>query len=272
VVVHDAPEGKIKVVAYGVAGLANSGRGIFGGYPGAPSVIVLRERTRVDQWLGGGRYPSELSKTGGKARFLPYCDFDLRKGDILYMRQSSGGGYGDPLDRDTGMMERDVEDGMVSREVARNIYGVALNGRGGLDKKATQKLRGAMRKRRLRGKFLGMETGTDGASYPPLGVVELWEGKGRKTMRCARCKAELGKFGEAWKTGCRVMGLKPTEAGPLMKELVGHFLLRQSYCPSCGALLETSLAEKKNPPRSQNRAGRISPRGRTSRNSIKKSR
>jgi N-methylhydantoinase B len=163
------------------------------------------------------------------------------------------------VERDAEMVERDVEDRMVSREAARNIYGVAMNIRGELDKKATQKLRGEMRKRRLRGKFSAVETGTDGASYPPLGVVELWEGKG-KAVRCARCKAELGEFSEAWKARCRVKGLKPTEAGPLMKELVGHFLLRQFYCPSCGAVLETGLAERRTTPRAQkiSRAARIS--------------
>src|SRR5205814_8918782 len=42
---HDAPEGKIRGVAYGVAGLENSGHGMFGGYPGAPSVMLLMEKT-----------------------------------------------------------------------------------------------------------------------------------------------------------------------------------------------------------------------------------
>ena len=47
--VHDAPEGKIKGVALGVAGLRNSGQGMFGGYPGAPSLLMLKEGTRVDE-------------------------------------------------------------------------------------------------------------------------------------------------------------------------------------------------------------------------------
>jgi len=32
-----------------------------------------------------------------------------------------------------------------------------------------------------------------------------------------------------------------------MKELVGHFLLEQLYCPSCGVLLNTDLVEEKKP-------------------------
>ena len=39
VTVHDAPEGKVKGIAYGVAGFKNSGQGLFGGYPAPPSVL-----------------------------------------------------------------------------------------------------------------------------------------------------------------------------------------------------------------------------------------
>src|SRR5919108_1411911 len=50
---HYAPGGRIKGEAYGVAGLENSGHGMFGGYPGAPSVIVLKEKTKVNELIAG---------------------------------------------------------------------------------------------------------------------------------------------------------------------------------------------------------------------------
>jgi N-methylhydantoinase B/oxoprolinase/acetone carboxylase alpha subunit len=37
-----------------------------------------------------------------------------------------GGGYGDPADRDPEAVKRDVEAGLVSREAARETYGVAI--------------------------------------------------------------------------------------------------------------------------------------------------
>ena len=40
---HDAPQGKLRGVAYGVAWLRNSGHGIFGGYPGqtlSPTMLL----------------------------------------------------------------------------------------------------------------------------------------------------------------------------------------------------------------------------------------
>jgi len=59
---------------------------------------------------------------GGKT-----SDFTLKKGDIVRCLTAGGGGYGDPLKRDPEKVKRDVIEGFVSRQSARNVYGVALN-------------------------------------------------------------------------------------------------------------------------------------------------
>ena len=71
---HDAPEEKIKGVAFGVAGLRNSGVGMFGGYPGAPSLLTLLEGTR--ERVAGGppvhrRPPRERVAGGPPVRVTP---------------------------------------------------------------------------------------------------------------------------------------------------------------------------------------------------------
>jgi N-methylhydantoinase B len=148
--VHDAPEGKIKGVALGVAGLRNSGQGMFGGYPGAPSLLVLKEGTRVREIIAAEKSPDQLDDVGGSGRLLPYCEFDIGKNDVLYMRMSSGGGYGDPLEREPERVLNDVEDGIVSREEAKEIYGVVIEGHEAmLDPAATDKLRMVLRQERL---------------------------------------------------------------------------------------------------------------------------
>jgi N-methylhydantoinase B len=148
--VHDAPEGKIKGVALGVAGLRNSGQGMFGGYPGAPSLLLLKEGTRVEEMIAADKSPDQLDDVGGSDRLLPYCEFDIGKNDVLYMRMSSGGGYGDPLEREPERVLNDVEDAIVSREEAKEIYGVviAVNDLV-LDLAATDKLREGLRQERL---------------------------------------------------------------------------------------------------------------------------
>jgi N-methylhydantoinase B len=148
--VHDAPEGKIKGVALGVAGLRNSGQGMFGGYPGAPSLLMLTEGARIEETIAENNSPDQLTELGGTSKLLPYCEFDIGKNDVLYMRMSSGGGYGDPLEREPERVLNDVEAGFVSREEAREIYGVVIDGAAPvLDIDATRKLRADLKRERL---------------------------------------------------------------------------------------------------------------------------
>jgi N-methylhydantoinase B/oxoprolinase/acetone carboxylase alpha subunit len=244
-VLHDAPEGKARVVAYGVTGLKNSGVGIFGGYPGAPSIIVLVEGAEVGEMMARGQCPERMEEFGGRARMLPYCEFDLQRGDALYLRQSSGGGCGDPLERDSHLVQSDVANGVVSREAAETVCGVVFDERGGLDFAATERRRKALRKDRLKGADLHcVERYSEGESYPPQEILEVWGEGDLKVVRCRRCSGVLCRLGEDWKRTCLVSDVSPLAAGPLMKDLVGHFLLEQHYCPSCGALLDTELVEE----------------------------
>jgi N-methylhydantoinase B len=125
---HDAPEGKIKIIAFGVAGLRNSGQGIFGGYPAAPSLLMLLEGSKLSEVLAGGKYPTELGELGGQCRLLPYSELQLMPKDVLYIRAASGGGYGDPLEREPTSVGEDVRNGLVSRATAEQIYGVVMDG------------------------------------------------------------------------------------------------------------------------------------------------
>jgi N-methylhydantoinase B len=149
--VHDAPQGKIRGVALGVAGLRNSGQGLFGGYPGAPSLLTLIQGARVEETIAADQAPDQLDELGGESRLLPYCEFDLGRNDILYMRMASGGGYGDPVEREPQQVLRDVDEGIVSREEARSIYGVEIEGENPtLNAASTEMRRAALRKQRLK--------------------------------------------------------------------------------------------------------------------------
>jgi N-methylhydantoinase B len=150
-VLHDAPQGKLRGVAYGVAGLRNSGHGIFGGYPGAPSLMMLLENTNVEKIIETNRSPVDVSELGGSSRLLPYCNFELGQQDVLYMRVASGGGYGDPLERDPDLVHKDVTNGLVSKDAAGDIYGVVLDkDAASVDFAATRELRKALRERELK--------------------------------------------------------------------------------------------------------------------------
>ncbi|MFH1487654.1 MAG: hydantoinase B/oxoprolinase family protein [Pseudomonadota bacterium] len=105
---------------------------------------------------GRFRYPPEGlfgGRPGEKARFLvngepgnPYGLTRLKPGDVLLMDAAGGGGYGDPLDRDPEMVERDVIEGYVSLEKAKEDYGVVMNPETmKVDMEATKRLRTSMK-------------------------------------------------------------------------------------------------------------------------------
>jgi len=61
------------------------------------------------------------------------------------MRSGGGGGFGSALEREPEQVAFDVAEFYVSRQTARDIYGVVLGPDGSVDEKATEKLRQRMR-------------------------------------------------------------------------------------------------------------------------------
>ncbi len=94
--------------------------GLFGGEPGALGATVIN--------------PGEDSErtVGGKA------SLDLEYGDVVSFRLSGGGGYGDPRERDSAAVVRDVALGLVGIEAARDRYHVVLHADGTVDEEATR--------------------------------------------------------------------------------------------------------------------------------------
>lgn len=99
-----------------------TGLGVNGGGDGVQGLL------RVDPDGGEPVVPP----TYGLLRFPP---------STLTVSSPGGGGYGNPLDRDPWRVERDVRDGVVSRQAAREQYAVALDDDGSLDLPVTAALR-----------------------------------------------------------------------------------------------------------------------------------
>jgi N-methylhydantoinase B len=70
--------------------------------------------------------------------------FRFGPGDRFVFRCGSGGGWGDPLDRDPSAVEADLRLGRLDQQVASEIYGVVPG-----DSEATATLRGELLERRL---------------------------------------------------------------------------------------------------------------------------
>src|SRR4029077_20658729 len=106
------------------------------------------ERLRFAPWgvAGGtaGATASVLLPPGTAAKKpLPKIDvLALEPGDVLSVRTPGGGGHGDRFTRPPSHVLADVLSGLVSRERARESYGVVLDG-DRVDESATTSLRAA---------------------------------------------------------------------------------------------------------------------------------
>ncbi|MBI3979952.1 MAG: hydantoinase B/oxoprolinase family protein [Chloroflexi bacterium] len=112
-----------------------------------PSFTVLADRDRWGPYglFGGlpGRKASYLLVRGGETVELgSKVTVQLQPGDLVSYRTCGGGGYGPPQERDPQMTLRDVREGKVSPERAREAYGVAVDTRAwAVDEAETAKLR-----------------------------------------------------------------------------------------------------------------------------------
>ncbi|HEY7067635.1 MAG TPA: hydantoinase B/oxoprolinase family protein [Chloroflexota bacterium] len=112
------------------------------------------ERTQCAPWgLFGGRdaLANKLSvrRADGSVEEMPngkVSQLRLGPSETYILESGGGGGYGDPLERPAALVARDVREGYVSPEVAREHYGVVLDpSTQALDEAATAARRAELR-------------------------------------------------------------------------------------------------------------------------------
>ena len=174
-------DGYTTITDSGGPGLHRGGNGVEKRYvylePGQVSIHDDRWLTRPWGVLGGlpgGRSEKILKRADGTEERLPSkCDeVQVQPGDMLVYRTAGGGGWKDRLDRPAEIVQRDVSYKLVSREYAKEGYGVVINEDGTVDEAATVAERD--RQRAERGDAQAFDYG------PPLAEV------------LANCKAETG--------------------------------------------------------------------------------
>ena len=98
--------------------------GLFGGQAGQRASYILNPGTESETELG-----SKVT-------------VELQPGEVISYRTCGGGGYGPPDERDPSLVLRDVREGKVSRERARDIYRVEIDSEHWrVDERATAQLR-----------------------------------------------------------------------------------------------------------------------------------
>jgi N-methylhydantoinase B len=106
---------------------------------------ILADRDRSGPWgVDGGsdgrRAEYVHVRDGVETRLSSKTTLDLVPGDVISIRTCGGGGYGPPTAREPELVLRDVLEGKVSRERARDVYRVAIAD-GDVDRAATEALR-----------------------------------------------------------------------------------------------------------------------------------
>ncbi|MDL2405799.1 hydantoinase B/oxoprolinase family protein [Rhizobium calliandrae] len=119
--------------------------------PGSRITARNRDRSFFRPWgLLGGRAAglSDMTVNPGREDYRRLGNIDtavLQPGDVLEIRSAGGGGRGDPLDRETWRVARDVARGYVSPEAAERDYGVVIRD-GLVDEVVTAALRASRSK------------------------------------------------------------------------------------------------------------------------------
>jgi N-methylhydantoinase B len=108
--------------------------GMWGGTPGESGAYLLR-------------MPEEKSFSLKAGNRLP-----VPVGASAIVRTGGGGGWGDPAERDPAIVAADVREEFISREAARNLYGVVVKDDFTVDGVATAALRTEMQARQNAGR------------------------------------------------------------------------------------------------------------------------
>ncbi len=82
-------------------------------------------------------------------------------------------------------------------------------------------------------------------THPLRENLEITDASGTDMISCSRCRFQYCRADQDWREFCKTRLLPARDAGTLMGLLDGEYLLRQLYCPSCAALVDTDFVEKK---------------------------
>ena len=87
---------------------------------------LMTDRAKIAPWGLAGGLPGRAARYTVNGREIPSKgQLAVEAGDVATVETPGGGGWGDPLERDREAVHADVRSGKVSRESARQLYGLA---------------------------------------------------------------------------------------------------------------------------------------------------
>ena len=231
-----------------------TGTGMMGGYPGATNEYKYKRNSDIQSHIETGQMVDDISELNGEdvTLQLRQVDFQQQPVDVYAVVCSAAGGFGDPLDRDTKLVQMDIEGNAVTVEAAREIYGVIVDPDTlEVNQDATYKLRADTRHHRLKG-YSGTPIRCNGEIVIHVTEnLDLRSDAGREVYCCAKCQTEVGLLGSNYKEHCIRIDEPVTKSNVLIGE-PSRFIddtpeFRQFSCPGCGTLIENEIAMRGEP-------------------------
>lgn len=233
-------------------------RGAVGGFPGAAGAWTLWRDTNLLKMLDEHVFPDIDNIAGEQPRTnSTVTDFQINRGDIYDVVHGGGGGLGDPLRRAPDLVARDVAQGFVSDEVARDIYGVVLGADQQPDVSATKSRRQEIRAARI-GENPAREISEGAPLFSPL------RSKGGD-WECTQCGENLGAADQNWRDTAI---LAETEVSERFRDLHSQVkprqegepvVMREHYCPGCASSIAVDISLRSSGPARSSRIGIIDP-------------
>jgi N-methylhydantoinase B len=217
--------------------------GMMGGYPGAVNRYRFLRDSDIAERMKRSELIHDIDELSGKKEELQLRqqDFTQNPADVYAVLWSAAGGFGDPLERDPAKVRADVENGDVTAQTAREIYGVVLD-----DLRQTETLRQEKRLARI-----GKRSGKMLDAAEKLRATENLSVRSGRWC-CAKCATDLGPMSGNYKSGCVRNDLPITASNPIVGD-PRRFIdplpqFRQFCCPGCGLAIENEIAIAEDPP------------------------
>ncbi len=250
---YECPRNQMTFVVDGGGAEPALSYGLFGGYPAANSCCKIATGTSILERMNLGKFIDNIEDAGGEL-LVPRIksQHEIRQGDVVSVRWSGGGGYGDVLDRPPESVLRDVVHQVVSPECAVNVYDVAIRA-DGKQVDWTETGRKRIRRRLERTgypddsllKATSYEPSEDATGFSEYLVVE--GSLDNRCLVCRKCGQVISPLTENWKNRVISRERPLSFLGPKMST-TERFVLREFYCPGCATLMEVVMTLKDAPP------------------------
>ena len=227
-------------------------QGLAGGHPGNTGHNVVIRDAPLKAMFSRGEVPTELFGLGGELT-TAQCMMagELKQGDVLYLHCQGGGGYGDPVRRDSQAVATDLRNGKVSSSAAESVYGVIVDAAGEVDAGLTDHRRTAILvdrqkfaapvPKKLTGKF---DPSTARAIDDNFALAAATSGA---VVVCRHCGHQLSDHDKRLSLACRdsdpVSGSSNVRVDPTYY-VDAEVVFREHFCPSCWTTVHSGLVPK----------------------------